>query len=337
MATSDGFPTVIVISFVSLYSLVFLVSTVGNFFVLSVCYRTVKRKTSESSLKWFIANLAVADLTFTILSMLDLISFLWTWVGGQVTCKLQSFLIEACYTASITTLTVISFERLKAVVEPFSTRISAPESAYRKLMALWVVSLAAASPLLYAYQAQKDSRGAVLCTNIKFRDLERQIYYSIHAVFFFLVPLIYIIYAQSSIFLTLRSSVFPTQNALSTAHSKRHLKAAKPLVALTVAFVTCWSPFIIIRTLMYFHLTDGGYVWRASQLLIFLNTALDPILYGIYGENSRVFLKRFFTCSRSETAPVESISLERNMRRIGNNRSTKSRVNNVASLHLSEV
>lgn len=338
MATSDGFPTVIVALFVSFYSLVFVLSTVGNSFVLSVCYRAVKRKPSESSLKWFIANLAVADLTFTMLSILDLISFLWTWVGGQATCKLQSFLIEACYTASVMTLVVISFERLKAVVEPFSRRISAPEGIYRKLMALWVVSVVAASPLLYAYQAQKDSRGVVLCTNAKFRDLGRQIYYSIHAVAFFLVPLIYIIYAQSSIFLTLRSNVFPTQNAFSTVCSKRHLKAAKPLVALTIAFVTCWSPFIIVRTLMYFHLTDGGYIWRASQLLIFLNTALDPILYGIYGESLKLFLKRFFTCTRSETSTeVERITLERPMRRIGNNSSTRSRLNNVASLHLSDV
>lgn len=338
MATSDGYPTVVVVLFVLFYFLVFVFSVAGNSFVLDVCYRAVKRKPSESSLKWFIATLALADLTFTILSIFDLISFLLTWVGGQVTCKLQSYLIEACYSASIMTLVAISFERLKAVVEPFSARISAQEVVYRKLVALWVVSLVAASPLLYAYQAQEDSQGVVVCTNIRFKDLGRQIYYSIHAVFFFVLPLIYIIYAQSSIFLTLRKSVFPTQNAFATTCTKRHRKAAKPLVALTIAFVTCWSPFIIIRTLMYFHLTDGGFIWRASQLLIFLNTALDPILYGIYGENLRLLLKRFFTCARSEnSATVESLSLERGRRRTGNNSTTRSRENNVASLHLSDV
>lgn len=338
MATSDGFPTVIVVSFVSFYFLVFMLSTVANSFVLSICYRAIKRK--ASSLKWFIANLAIADLTFTFLSILDLITFVWTWLGGQVTCKLQSFLIEACYTASIMTLVVISFERLKAVVEPFSTRTSAPEDVYRKLMGLWFVSLIAASPLLYAYQAHEDSRGGVSCTNIAFNNLGRQIYYSIHSICVFLVPLIYMIYAQSSIFITLRSSVFPTQNPFSAACSKRHRKAAKPLVALTVAFAGCWSPFTIIRMLMYFQLTDGGYAWRASQLLIFLNTALDPVLYGIYGENLTSSLKRFFTCTVSQTsATVETFAEERIMRRIGNNTcsSTTPRVNNDASLHLSDV
>ena len=339
MATSDGYPTTIVVAFVCFYSFVFVLSTMANSLVLSVCYKALKIQASSNTLKWFIANLAIADLTFTLLSILDLISFLWNWVGGQVTCKLQGFLIEACYTASITTLVFISFERLKAVVKPFNAMISAPESVHRKLAASWVLSLVTASPLFYAYQTQIDDRGALFCTNITFGDLGRQIYYSIHAVCFFVVPLIYMIYAQSTIFRSLRSSVFPMQNAFTTAGSKRHLKAAKPLVALTVAFATCWSPFIFVRTLMYFHLTDGGYIWRASQLLIFLNTALDPILYGIYGENLKPFLKRFFTCTNSQKSePVGSFTEGRMTRRIRNDNSTiSSQLNTVANLHLSEV
>ncbi|XP_020610542.1 somatostatin receptor type 1-like [Orbicella faveolata] len=319
MATSNGFPRAIVVSFVFFYFLVFMLSTVGNCLVLSICYRAIKRK--ASSLKWFIANLAIADLTFTFLSILDFITFIWTWLGGQVTCKLQHFLIEACYTASIMTLVVISFERLKAVIEPFSTRTRAPEGVYRKLAGLWFVSLVAASPLLYASQAHEDSTGGVSCSNIGFTDLGRQICYSIHSICFFLVPLIYMIYAQRSIFVTLRSSVFPTQNCSSAACSKlRHRKAAKPLVAVTVAFVGCWSPFIITRLLLYFQLTDDGYIWRASQLLIFVNTALDPILYGIYGENLKSSLKRFLTCTVLQTsAAVGTPTDERIMRRVGNN------------------
>ena len=339
MATSDGFPRAIVVSFVFFYFLVFGLSTIGNCLVLSICYRAIKR--NASSLKWFIVNLAIADLTFTFLSILDFIAFLWTWLGGQVTCKLQSFLIEACYTATIMTLVVISLERLKAVVDPFSTRTSAPEGVYRKLAGLWFVSFVGASPLLYAYQAHEDSAGGVSCANIAFRDLGRQIYYSIHSVCFFLAPLIYIIYAQRSIFVTLRSSVCSTQNLFPAACAKlRHRKAAKPLVVLTVAFVGCWSPFTITRMLMYFKLIDGGYIWRASQLLIFANTALDPILYGIYGENLKSSLKRFFTCTVSQTsATVGTVTEGMFMRRIGNNTCspTTPRVNNDAGLHLSVV
>ena len=226
MATNEEVLAIPLVVFgVTYYSLVLLLSTLGNVFVLSVCYRTIKRR--PCSLKWFIANLAIADLTFALLSTFDLISYIWTWVGGQLSCKLQSFSIEACYTVSMTTLVLISFERLKAVVDPFTVRLSTQKRIYRKLISSWVLSVVAASPLLYAYQSRTDNSGTVLCANNAFGDLGRQVYYGIHAVCFFFVPLIYMIYAQSTIFLTLRSNIFPTQNVFTTTHSKRHLKAVK--------------------------------------------------------------------------------------------------------------
>lgn len=340
MATSDGFPTAIVVSFCCFYFVVFLLSIVGNSFVLSVCYKTLRRR--QSSLKWFIANLAIADLTFTVLSILDLIAFLWTWIGGQASCKLQSFLIEACYTTSIMTLFLITFERRKAVVAPFSARMTASEANCKKLIAVWLVSLVIGSPLLYAYQIKTDISGMMTCTNSAFGDLGRQIYYSIHAVCIFIVPLTYMIYAQSTIFLTLRSGVFPRQNVFSAVCSKRHHRVAKPLAALTVAFAICWAPFIIVRTLMYFHLMEGGYYWRASQLLIFLNTALDPILYGIYGDNLKPFLQRLFKCGNfAMPVRVESLTIDRTFKQIKQDSSTlaksQPKKDTVADLNIIEL
>ena len=309
MARSDGFSTAIVASFIGFYSVVFLLSTVGNLIVLSGCYSTLKRR--PSSIKWFIANLAFADLTFTVLSLLDLTAFLWTWIGGEVSCKLQSFLIEVCCNSSILTLVFISFKRRKAVVAPFRARASVSDGNFGKLVVVWILSLVAGSPLLYAYQLENDHDITLICTNTKFGDVGRQVYYSIHAACIFIVPLAYMIYAQSSIFLTLRSRVFPTENVFSRVHSKHHRKVAKPLTALTVAFIVCWTPFVIVRTLMYFHLTEGGYYWRASQLLIFLNTALDPILYGLYAEDLKGFLQRFLKCTRFQLSTrVEGFAID---------------------------
>ena len=294
MATSDGYPSAIVVALSCFYFLVFLLSILGNSFVLFLCFKLKRR---PFSMKWFIANLAFADLAFNTLTILDFINFVWTWIGGQLSCKLASFVIEACYTSSIMTLVLISFERLKAVVNPFSARFTAPVATLRKLIALWASSFIIASPLLYAYEAQMNVSGIVFCTNATFGDLGRQIYYSIHAVCFFLFPLIYMIYAQKNIFLSLRSGAFPRRHAFATANAKRYYKVAKILAALTVAFVICWSPFMVVRTLMYFHLAKDGYIWRASQLLIHLNTALDPIMYGIFGDDLKRYLQSLFKCT----------------------------------------
>ena len=293
MATSDGFPIALIATFTCVYFLIFMLSIVGNSFVLWLCYKLKRQR--ESSLTCCIANLAIADVAFTALSIFDSIVFLWTWLGGEISCKLQSFFIEVCYSTSIMTLVLISFERLKAVVDPLSVRLITRENMLRKLIAVWSVSAVVASPLLYAYQTQTDDTGTVSCTNIMFGDLARQIYYTIHAFCFFFVPLVYMIVVQKRIFLSLRSSVASNMsNTTASVHYKRHYKVARVLAALTIAFVICWSPFMVTRTMMYFHLTNGGYVWRVSQLLIFLNTVLDPILYGVYGEAMRQYARRLF-------------------------------------------
>ena len=329
MPKNDGISLPLVIFGSSFYFVVYILSIGGNCFVLSLCY-----KRQASSLKWFIANLAIADLTFAVLSILDIISFLWTWVGGQMSCKLQCFLIEACYTTSIMTLVVISYERIKAVVDPFNARLSNPERACKKAIVLWAVSLVVVSPLLYAYQIRPDDPGGkIICTNKLFGDLGRQIYYSIHTVCFFVVPLIYMLYAQTTIFITLRSNVriFPTQNSFATSTTNRHRKVARTLAALTLAFVICWSPFMIVRTLMYFHLSNDGHIWRVSQLLIFVNTALDPILYGIYGENFNLkqWLRRLFRCPTFSTTSsgMRLITTEMTTRQARSNSTTLSSIN----------
>ena len=113
MAANDGFPLWMVFFLVIFYSTVFIMSTIGNAWVIVTCYKNLKQR--HFTLMWLVANLAAADLLFTLLTILNVISFFWRWVGGDSSCKLQGFFVEATYTTSITTLGVITFQRLKAV------------------------------------------------------------------------------------------------------------------------------------------------------------------------------------------------------------------------------
>jgi len=279
----EGISLPLIICGSCLYFVVFALSITGNCFVLTTCYRR-----RASSLKWFIANLAVADLTFALLTILDAISFLWNWIGGQVSCKIQGFFVASSWNTSIMTLVAISYERVKTVVDPFDARFIDSVSASKKVVSLWVISLAIGSPLLHVYRiVREEESGKAVCSDEPFGDLERKIYYGIHGVCFFIIPLIYMLHALFTIFRTLRSRAqrFPGQSCLNTKLKCRHRKVAETLTALTVAFVICWSPFVIFRMLKYFHLWHEKHFWRSSQILTLVNSALDPILYGIYGEN----------------------------------------------------
>ena len=83
-AAARGGSTIIVVSFYVFLLHALRVINSGNSFVLYVCYKAAKRRGPSNAYKWFIANLTIADLTFTLLSIMNsVINFLWTWFGGQ--------------------------------------------------------------------------------------------------------------------------------------------------------------------------------------------------------------------------------------------------------------
>ena len=297
MSANEDFPLWMEVFLVIFYSTVFIMSAVGNAWVIVTCHKNLKQR--HFPLMWLVANLAVADLLFTLLTIFNVISFFWRWVGGDISCKLQGFFVEATYTTSITTLGVITFQRLKAITHPFNARMESwARKEYIKLAIIWFLCLVVCSPLVHIYRVETQENGAIVCVNTTWGNTGRQIYYSLHAAFFFAIPLCYMIRTQTVINRALRTSVVPViSNSFIHNSSQRHRKVARTLVALTIAFVICWSPFMITRTLMYFHLASSGLVWRASQLLICLNAALDPILYGYYGENLKSAFKRVVTCN----------------------------------------
>ena len=270
---------------------------------------------------WLVTNLASADLLFTFLSLFNVVSFLWRWVGGNASCKLQGFLIETSYTTSITTLVIISYQRLKAITDPFSARVGSWQNReYTKIVVIWVSSLVICSPLSHIYHVETNDDGRAVCANTTWGTTGRQVYYSLHAMFFFVLPLLYMIFTQRNIFRALHTRVLPIRDSVIVRSNNRQKKVARTLVALTTAFALCWSPFMITRTLLYFYLVSPGLLWRGSQLLIFLNTALDPLLYGFYGGELKSKLRKLFRCNywnKVELDATSAMTLERSQRSLG--------------------
>lgn len=149
---------------------------------------------------------------------------MWYWVGGSIVCRLYGFLLETTYTASIATLVVISYERLTAISDPLNARArNFSNKGYRKIVTVWGGYSAHCSPLLALYQLV-DENGEMVCNNTTWGDVGRQVFYSLHAFFFFVFPLSYMIFLQSKIFRALRTSrVAPTQmETLGTRRLPRH-------------------------------------------------------------------------------------------------------------------
>lgn len=298
--------------FYCLYATIFTLAFVGNIFALITCYKTYKITTSV--LLCYIASLASADLMFTLLSIFDLIAFIGNgdWFGGNPVCKIQSFLIESCYTVSILTLVAISYERLKAVSSPVLAR--AQRTTQRMIIPkiIWVIGMVSCGPLLYAYYVQKEeSSGKSLCVNEYMGDLGRQIYYAIQAGLLFLLPLGFMSWAHVRIFRLLSSHVRSRNSIMTdTRDGLQQRKVTKMLAIVTLVFFICYGPFMVIRALRYFYIYNGDIMWRLGQMMIFGQAAVNPIIYCFYSKQFRFSFKDLLRCrfSTKETRKLRSSS-----------------------------
>ena len=302
--------------FYCLYATVFSLAFVGNTLALITCYKTYKVTTSV--LLCYIACLASADLMFTLLSIFDLIAFIGEgdWFGGNPVCKIQSFLIEACYTVSILTLVAISRERLKAVSSPVLAR--AQRSAERRFIpaVIWAIGITSCTPLLYAYYVKKEEdTGKSLCLNEYMGDSGRQIYYAIQAGLLFLLPLGFMIWAHIRIFILLARHV-RTRNSIISDNREglKQRKVTKMLAVVTTVFFICYGPFMVIRALRYFYVYNGDVIWRLGQMMIFTQAAVNPIIYCFYSKQFRFSFKDLICCrfssARNKLRKPRSASLK---------------------------
>lgn len=325
--------------FYCLYATIFTLAFVGNIFALITCYKTYKVTTSV--LFCFIASLAGADLMFTLLSIFDLIAFIGQgdWFGGDPVCKIQSFLIESCYTVSILTLVAISYERLKAVSSPVLARAQPTDNRSIILKIIWVVGIASCTPLLYAYYVKRDENSDLsLCLNENMGDDGRQIYYAIQAVLLFLLPLGTMIWAHVKIFLHL-SNHARTRISLraKSGDGLQQKKVTKMLAIVTLVFFICYGPFMVIRTLRYFYVYNGDAVWRLSQMMIFGQAAVNPIIYCFCSKQFRFSYKDLIRCRgfrktdtrKLRSASTKSSSSVRSQNTCGMNEFSTGQVNHI--------
>ena len=247
--SESGFSPVMRILVVSYYSVIFLLAGGGNVLALLTCYR--KSRGSTSVVLCFIANLATADLIFTLLTTFDLAYFLTgSWFGGTATCKAQNFLIETTYMVSVLTLVAISHERVRSVSAKKLVRSA--RVAKRKILiaSIWTLSTLTCAPVLYASIIKLDENFNSLCVNTAWGHTGREVYYTVRIVLLLVPALGFMTWAHWKIFQALRRHIVSsTPSFKNSIESSTQQRITKMLAMVTVVFIICYIPFAFIRTL----------------------------------------------------------------------------------------
>ena len=135
------------------YCLIFVVSLAGNTVIGITLHKT---KTMRKPINFFIVNMAMSDLLFSIFIIPQDIQKLYrdSWLIdgslGQALCKLTYFLSDVSVIVSIQSLVLIAVDRFGAVAYPLRSPLISSKLCPFFILAIWMVAMAVGSPELVA-------------------------------------------------------------------------------------------------------------------------------------------------------------------------------------------
>ncbi|KAM6951042.1 galanin receptor 2a [Aplochiton taeniatus] len=288
-------PESVVISLV--FTLIFLVGTVGNSLVLTVLLRNRQTNTTTNL---FILNLGVADLCFIVFCV-PFQATIYTmdeWVFGPFVCKAVHFIIYFTMYASIFTLAAVSLDRYLAIRYPLRSReMRTPRNALASICLVWSLSLIFSGPYL-SYYRQIDLDGTLVCIPV-WEFKQRRMMDVCTFIFGYLIPVLVLSLTYARTIRYLWTTVDPMKDMSESRRAKR--KVTKMIIIVAVLFCLCWLPHHLVILCMWFGhfpLNHTTYVLRIlSHLVAYTNSSLNPIVYALVSKHFRKGFRKVFGCA----------------------------------------
>uniref|UniRef100_H3AM23 Type-2 angiotensin II receptor n=2 Tax=Latimeria chalumnae TaxID=7897 RepID=H3AM23_LATCH len=277
------------------YSIIFILGFTGNSLVVIIFCFFIGIKTVASV---YILNLAVADLLF--LTGLPLwaayYAFGYNWLLGSVMCKICSSLLCLNLYASIFFITCMSVDRYLAVVHPLKSQRKRSQCQARWISFLvWGLACLASAPTFYF-------RDTFYIDNLKvtacIMDYPEDEYLQWSAgmalmknTLGFLVP----VTVMATCYIGIGRHLTGIEG-FGNNKQKRD-KVLKMVIAVVLAFLSCWLPFHILTfldTLSRLKLITNCVVITVIDTAMsfaicagFANSCINPILYCFVGNHFR--------------------------------------------------
>lgn len=311
---------------ITVYCILLAFSVLGNSLVMLVVSRTNEIR---ATVNFFIFNMAVSDLIFTIVitprEITEVVSDInrpWFLSGilGSATCKLCYFIQDVCTAVSMLTLVAIATDRYYAIVFPMRSGVITSKLRKVIVISIWIIAMGFVSPDLYVFRIKKSVQNTNLYECFALWDEKPGFaYFLISSAFLFILPLMIMMVIYSIILVTIRRRKIP--GSLESSRARRHKerrnrRVLKMVLAVLLAFLVCWLPCNIYIYMNYFgfrkHSTCNGKdtVFVVTLFLAYTNAAINPFIYFAFSENYRRAAVNIIKCkSKRQLARRENTSL----------------------------
>ena len=282
------------------YSLILVVSLVGNSLIVLIVYKT---PTLRKPINMLIANMAMSDLLYPIfpipvrLTELHVGSWLIGGTLGQALCKIYPFFSDISSLVSIQSLVLITVDRYAAVVAPLRSPLISRKVCRCLIVGTWILAAASHSPFLFTfnlveYQEEKwceNQWEVIFGENSTFG-----IYILSAFIFFYYIPIVVLAILYSIILIKLKKQVHPGEQSASAEEqrTRRNRNVLKMTVSIVVAFFICLIPYSIQVVTSYFvpkNTLDCKFwvSYNVAWFMAYTNCAINPIICLTFNSNYR--------------------------------------------------
>ncbi|XP_054438222.1 cholecystokinin receptor type A [Pteronotus mesoamericanus] len=194
-----------------LYSLIFLLSVLGNTLVITVLIRNKRMRTVTNI---FLLSLAVSDLMLCLFCMpFNLIpNLLKDFIFSSAVCKTTTYFMGTSVSVSTFNLVAISLERYGAICKPLQSRVWQTKShALKVIAATWCLSFTIMTPYpIYSDLVpltKNNNQTANMCRFLLPNDVMQQSWHTFLLLILFLIPGIVMMVAYGLISLELYQGI----------------------------------------------------------------------------------------------------------------------------------
>uniref|UniRef100_A0A8C6HEH8 Neuromedin-B receptor n=1 Tax=Mus spicilegus TaxID=10103 RepID=A0A8C6HEH8_MUSSI len=320
---SDGTTAELVIRCVipSLYLIIISVGLLGNIMLVKIFLTNSAMRNVPNI---FISNLAAGDLLLLLTCVpVDASRYFFDeWVFGKLGCKLIPAIQLTSVGVSVFTLTALSADRYRAIVNPMDMQTSGVLLwTSLKAVGIWVVSVLLAVPEAVFSEVARigslDNSSFTACIPYPQTD---ELHPKIHSVLiflvYFLIPLVIISIYYYHIAKTLIKSAHNLPGEYNE-HTKKQMETRKRLAKIVLVFVGCfvfcWFPnhvLYLYRSFNYKEIDPSlGHmiVTLVARVLSFSNSCVNPFALYLLSESFRKHFNSQLCCGQ-KSYPERSTS-----------------------------
>lgn len=235
------------------------------------------------------------------------------WIFGKIFCNFWLFLNFLLCSASVYNLCVVSGDRYLAVTSPLKYLSRMNDRKVKVIIGIaWLFAFILAVFVIYGTNVSKDNYDNCSIWGLRYE-------YSLTVlVIGYVVPVSFLVFVNCKVYFIAHSQMnrihaqemsLPsvslnsgssialkptadraTSNQKSTKKRlKREIRIFKTFLIVICAFLICWTPFVVIL-LIDSILSVPGQIRHSSIILLYLNSALNPFIYGYFNTEFKTAL-----------------------------------------------